>query len=197
DRLAGARLLRTLGEPRELPALPDVGAEGDDLGAVALDEPAEDDRGVEPARIREDNPPDGSFRGHSASRSTAPPGNQLVDSLKNPTGSAETSRTCNRRHPRRRAWSVRSGSRSRLRLPGSFLAGSPGSVSRSSVGSWPATRSGRRARPSFSSRSAGPPRVACQRPSVGSGGFTSTTWRGRRSERAGGGDGVPGRPSVA
>src|SRR5262249_2219351 len=174
DRLAGSRLAGTLGEPRQLRALPDVGAEGDDLGAVALDEPAEDDRGVEPARIREDNPPDGSFRGHSRSRSTAPPGNQLVDSLKNPVGSAETVKACNRRMPRRRTWSVRSGSPSRPRLPGSSSAGSPGSGSRSWAGSWPGTRSVWRAPRSCSSRSAGPPRVGCLRRSLGSRGFTST-----------------------
>src|SRR5262249_2156453 len=92
DRLARPRLAGTLGEPRELRALPDVGPERDDLRAVALDQPAKDDRGVEPARVRQHNPADGSFRGHSGPRSTAPPGNQLVDSLKNLVRSAETVR---------------------------------------------------------------------------------------------------------
>src|SRR3989441_10024601 len=46
---------RLLADRHELLPLAEVGAEGDDLAAVALDQPAQDDGGVEPARVREDD----------------------------------------------------------------------------------------------------------------------------------------------
>ena len=52
-RRAGAQ--RLLADRQQLLALAEVGAERDHLAAVALDQPAEDHRGVEPARVREDD----------------------------------------------------------------------------------------------------------------------------------------------
>src|SRR5690606_41070501 len=49
---------RLLGQPRELLLLPHVEAEGDDLATVLLDQPLQDDRGVEPSAVRETHPPD-------------------------------------------------------------------------------------------------------------------------------------------
>ena len=53
--LRGAGPVRLLLEAAELLALPEVGTERHHLGLVPLDEPAEDDRGVEPARVGEDD----------------------------------------------------------------------------------------------------------------------------------------------
>ncbi len=47
----------------QLLALPQIGAVGHDLAAIGLDEPAEDDRGVEASRVREHDLLDGS--GHA------------------------------------------------------------------------------------------------------------------------------------
>jgi hypothetical protein len=46
---------RLLADRHELLALAEVGAEGDHVAAVALDQPPQDHRGVEPARVREDD----------------------------------------------------------------------------------------------------------------------------------------------
>ena len=62
--LRGAGLRGLLGEAVELLGLADVGAPGDDLAAVGLLEPREDDARVEPAGVGEDDLLDGLL-GHA------------------------------------------------------------------------------------------------------------------------------------
>jgi hypothetical protein len=52
---AGPGPQRLLADGQQLLALAQIGAVGDDLAVVALDQPAQDHGGVEPARIREDD----------------------------------------------------------------------------------------------------------------------------------------------
>src|SRR2546421_2386698 len=61
ENLLHAELLRLFPRRLELLALSDVGGEGDDLAAVCVLQPFEDDRGIEPARVGEDDLPDLTF----------------------------------------------------------------------------------------------------------------------------------------
>jgi hypothetical protein len=61
----GARLQRLVTDRDQLLALPEIRAVGHHLAPVRLDEPAEDDRGVEPARVREHHARDVRHRRHS------------------------------------------------------------------------------------------------------------------------------------
>ncbi len=57
----GTGRFRLFGEPVELLFLADVAAVGDDLAAVLLDQPAQDDRGVEAAAVGEAHPSRSGF----------------------------------------------------------------------------------------------------------------------------------------